>query len=239
MSKPPLAANPRSRPSPVRFRGRSFMALVLAPRAPLEHWLSEIDSTLERSPGFFTGRAVILDVSALQIDRAELSSLIRDLHAREIRILGIEGADSSALSLGLPPPLSGGRPAGIVEVHDVPRAPPPPPPPSQMPLVIDGSVRSGQSILHLEGDVTILGSVASGSEIVCSGSIHVYGTLRGRAIAGSTGNAQARIFCRRHEAELLAIDGLYRTADDLGPLHRGLPIQVSLDGDALIVKPLD
>jgi septum site-determining protein MinC len=239
MSKPPPAVNPRSRPSPVRFRGRSFMALVLAPRAPLEQWLGEIDSTLDRSPGFFTGRAVILDVSALQIDRAELSSLIRELHAREIRILGIEGADSSTLSLGLPPPLSGGRPAGIIEVHDVPRAPPPPPPPSQMPLVIDGSVRSGQSILHLEGDVTVLGSVASGSEIVCSGSIHVYGALRGRAIAGSTGNAQARIFCRKHEAELLAIDGLYRTADDLGPLHRGLPIQVSLDGDALIVKPLD
>jgi Septum formation inhibitor MinC, N-terminal domain len=96
MSKPPPAVNPRSRPSPVRFRGRSFMALVLAPRAPLEQWLGEIDSTLDRSPGFFTGRAVILDVSALQIDRAELSSLIRELHAREIRILGIEGADSSA-----------------------------------------------------------------------------------------------------------------------------------------------
>ena len=239
MSKP-NAASSRARPAPVRFRGRSFMALVLAPRAPLDFWLGEIDATLERSPGFFTGRAVILDVSTLQIDKTELTSLIRDLHARDIRILGIEGADSSTLSLGLPPPLSGGRPAGIIEVHEVPRAPPAPPPPAaQTPLLIDGSLRSGQSILHLEGDVTVLGSVASGSEIVCSGSIHIYGALRGRAIAGSTGNAQARIFCRKHEAELLAIDGLYKTADDLGPLYRGLPIQVSLDGDTLIVKPLD
>ena len=181
-----------------------------------------------------------MDVSGLQIDKTELTGLIRDLHARDIRILGIEGADASILSLGLPPPLSGGKPAGYIDLHDTSRAPPPPPPPPpQVPLLIDGSVRSGQSILHLEGDVTILGSVASGSEIVSSGSIHVYGTLRGRAIAGSTGNAQARIFCRKHEAELLAIDGLYRTADDMGPEYRGLPIQVSLDGDALIVKPLD
>ena len=236
----PLAASSRSRPSPVRFRGRSFMALVLAPRAPLETWLAQIDSTLERSPGFFTGRAIILDISALQIDRNELAGLIRDLHARDVRILGIEGADSAHLSMGLPPPLTGGRPGGFIDVHDVPRAPPPPPPAAaQANLLIDGSVRSGQSILHLEGDVTVLGSVASGSEIVCSGSIHVYGALRGRAIAGSTGNAQARIFCRKHEAELLAIDGLYRTADDLGPEHRGSPIQVSLEGDTLIVKPLD
>ena len=235
----PLAAPTRSRPSPVRFRGRSFMALVLAPRAPLEAWLAQIDTTLERSPGFFAGRAIILDISAIQIDRNELTALIRELHARDVRILGIEGGDSASLSMGLPPPLSGGRPAGVIEVNDVPRAPPPPPAPPQSNLLIDGSVRSGQSVMHLEGDVTVLGSVASGSEIVASGSIHVYGALRGRAIAGATGNAQARIFCRKHEAELLAIDGLYRTADDLGPQHRGMPIQVSLDGDALIVKPLD
>jgi septum site-determining protein MinC len=116
---------------------------------------------------------------------------------------------------------------------------PAPQPPAQTTLLIEGSVRSGQSILHLEGDVTVLGSVASGAEIVSGGSIHVYGALRGRAIAGSTGNARARIFCRKHEAELLAIDGLYKTADDLGPQHRGQPVQVSLDGDSLILKPLD
>ena len=65
--------------------------------------------------------------------------------------------------------------------------------------------------------MTVVGSVASGAEVVAGGSIHVYGTLRGRAIAGSTGNADARIFCRKLEAELLAIDGLYRTADDMEP----------------------
>ena len=105
--------------------------------------------------------------------------------------------------------------------------------------LIEGSVRSGQSILHPEGDVTVLGSVASGSEIVAGGSIHIYGTLRGRAIAGCTGNGKARIFCRKFEAELIAIDGLYKTADDLGGKFLGQPVQVNLDGDSIILKTLD
>ncbi len=82
-------------------------------------------------------------------------------------------------------------------------------------LLIDQPVRSGQSIVFEKGDVTIVGSVASGAEVIAGGSIHVYGTLRGRAIAGLTGNNRARIFCRKLEAELLAIDGVYQTADDM------------------------
>ena len=78
-------------------------------------------------------------------------------------------------------------------------------------------VRSGQSVFFADGDVTVVGSVGSGAEVVAGGSIHVYGTLRGRAMAGTSGNSRARIFCRRIEAELLAIDGFYRTADQLDP----------------------
>jgi len=74
---------------------------------------------------------------------------------------------------------------------------------------------------------------------VAGGSIHVYGALRGRAIAGSTGNARARIFCRRSEAELLAIDGWYRTADDMDENLRGRPIQAWLENDAVMVAALD
>ena len=84
-------------------------------------------------------------------------------------------------------------------------------------MLIESPIRSGQSVIFPYGDVTVLGSVASGAEIVAGGSIHIYGTLRGRAIAGSTGNARARIFCSRNEAELLAIDGYYQTAEDMDP----------------------
>ncbi|RUU51272.1 septum site-determining protein MinC [Mesorhizobium sp. M2C.T.Ca.TU.002.02.1.1] len=105
-------------------------------------------------------------------------------------------------------------------------------------LMIKAPIRSGQSVFHPHGDVIVLGSVASGSEIVAGGSIHVYGTLRGRAIAGSEGNISARIFCRKNEAELLAVDGWYTTAEEMEGVSRGKAVQAFLDNDALCVVPL-
>lgn len=105
-------------------------------------------------------------------------------------------------------------------------------------LMIKAPIRSGQSVFHPHGDVIVLGSVASGSEIVAGGSIHVYGTLRGRAIAGSEGNISARIFCRKNEAELLAVDGWYTTAEEMEGTSRGKAVQAFLDNDALCVVPL-
>jgi len=112
------------------------------------------------------------------------------------------------------------------------------PAPSAGTLMIKAPIRSGQSVFHPHGDVIVLGSVASGSEIVAGGSIHVYGTLRGRAIAGSEGNISARIFCRKNEAELLAVDGWYTTAEEMEGVSRGKAVQAFLDNDALCVVPL-
>jgi septum site-determining protein MinC len=99
-------------------------------------------------------------------------------------------------------------------------------------LIVDHPIRSGQTIVH-NGDITIVGSVASGAEIVATGSIHVYGHLRGRAVAGSAGNTGARIFARHFEAELVAIAGFFRTAEDLGVEMRGRMAQISVEGDGL------
>ena len=106
-------------------------------------------------------------------------------------------------------------------------------------IIVREPVRSGQSVIFPEGDVTIIGSVASGAEIVAGGSIHVYGTLRGRALAGSIGNSSARIFCRKLEAELLAIDGLYKTAEDMDRKLRGQAVQFWLEGDAIVAEALN
>ena len=106
-------------------------------------------------------------------------------------------------------------------------------------LLIETPVRSGQSIIFPDGDVTVLGSVGSGAEIVAGGSIHVYGTLRGRVMAGTNGNTAARIFCHRIDAELLAIDGFYKTAEDIDPGLRTRPAQAWLESGNLMVAALN
>jgi septum site-determining protein MinC len=234
----------------IRFRGRSFLALVLAPEQPLGEWFAEFDDLRDRSPSFFFHRPIVLDVTALSPNRAALQDLVQQLYDRKVRIMGIEGAKSSALGPGLPPGLSGGRlvedmpgpvPEGRADEQDASPQPPPPPvaPPSVPSLLIDSPVRSGQSIVFPEGDVTIIGSVASGAEVVAGGSIHVYGALRGRALAGSAGNPKARIFSQKFEAELVAIDGLYQVADELKPELRGRPIQIWLEDDTMMMTALD
>jgi septum site-determining protein MinC len=225
----------------IRFRGRSFMALVLAPEPPIPAWLEDLDALMARSPGFFSGRAIVVDVAALPQLRGDLTHLIAQLHGRGIRIMGIEGADPSLLGLGLPPPMTGGRNVGEIEAPAEAKdeaAAPAAAKPGAASLLLDAPVRSGQSIVFPEGDVTVVGSVSSGAEIVAGGSIHVYGALRGRAIAGSMGDARARIYCRKLEAELLAIDGLYQTAEDMDAKFRGRAVQVRLDGDAITMESL-
>ncbi|MGO4722626.1 septum site-determining protein MinC [Inquilinus sp. 2KB_12] len=240
----PLTVTTAARPRPaIRFRGRSFMALVLAPEPPITDWLIELDTQIQRSPAFFQGRPVVVDLSALPMRKQDLTALIEDLQRRDIRLIGIEGADPAWLgseAWGLPPMMTGSRPAGLIEIPDgAPAAAAPAEPPPAASLLLDRPVRSGQSVIFPEGDVTVVGSVASGAEIIAGGSIHIYGTLRGRAIAGSNGNGQARIFCRKLEAELLAIDGLYKTADDMEPKLRGKTVQAWLDGDVMIMAALD
>jgi septum site-determining protein MinC len=232
----------------IRIKGRSFLAVVLSPDMPLDDWLTRLDDLAQRSAGFFLGRPVVLDVTDLGLDRAQMKELIAALGERNVSIMGIEGARHSAIGPGMPPALKGGRPAADVEVPEN-EAPVEPSKVDNRPqmaeprqtlqsLVIREPVRSGQSIIFTEGDVTVVGSVASGAEIIAGGSVHIYGALRGRAMAGSVGNASARIFCRKLEAELVAIDGVYKMAEDLAPELHGQPVQLWLEGDAIIAEKL-
>jgi septum site-determining protein MinC len=106
-------------------------------------------------------------------------------------------------------------------------------------LFIDAPVRSGQSISNLEGDITIVGRVASGAEIVAGGSVHVYGAIQGRVFAGVSGAGDARIFCTEARAELLCVGGAYVTAEDLDPKTEGKSLEVSLVNDQLKIRILN
>jgi len=229
----------------IRIKGRSFLAVMLSPDLPFDDWLARLDDLAARSAGFFLGRPVVLDLSDLEIDRDQLKGLIGELGQRNVSIMGIEGCRPSLIGPGMPPALKGGRPVSDFEVPqqepviDVrSQAPVAEVRPALQSIVIREPIRSGQSLIFPEGDVTVIGSVASGSEIIAGGSVHVYGTLRGRAMAGSVGNASARIFCRKLEAELVAIDGIYKMAEDIAPNLRGQAVQLWLEGDSIKAEKL-
>ncbi|KQM31127.1 MULTISPECIES: septum site-determining protein MinC [Agrobacterium] len=233
----------------IRIKGRSFLAVVLSPESPLDVWLERLDDLAARSAGFFLSRPVVLDVADLKLDKAGLKSLLAELYNRNVAIMGIEGARPSMIETGMPPALKGGKPASDVEVEPVALAEVEAPAEQRAPvteirsvvqsLMISEPVRSGQSIIFPEGDVTIVGSVASGAEVIAGGSIHIYGALRGRAMAGSLGNASARIFCKKLEAELLAIDGVYKVAEDIDPKLRGQAVQLWLENDTIKADKLN
>jgi septum site-determining protein MinC len=219
----------------VRMRGRSYVAFVFCPVVPIVGWLEEVDATLARSPGFFVGKPVVLDLSAVDLSQTAIALLVTSLEQRNIRVLGIEGVDAAHLTTSMPPLLTGGRPTVLMQ--NEPKKPDVKP--KLMSLLLETPVRSGQSVVFTEGDVTVLGSVGSGAEIVAGGSIHVYGALRGRAMAGVNGNSTARIYCQKIEAELLAIDGYYQTAEEIDVALRHRPAQAWLDGDVMKITPLN
>ncbi len=228
------------------------MALVLAPEVPLDGWLKALDAQMQRSPNFFDARPVVVDLGTIPREQAGVAEFLQLLEQRGIRIIGTEGAHPSWAGIeawGRPLPVSG-RPGREIE------------PPEARPskdtattervlsptvigggeantLLIDQPIRSGQSVVFERGDITILGSVASGAEVMAGGSVHIYGTLRGRAIAGLAGHPGARIFCSKLQAELLAIDGVYQTADDMPAKILGKPVQAWLDGEQMRISVLD
>lgn len=229
----------------IRFRARSFVAFALVPEAPLEQWLLDLDRWIENSPGFFKGRPVVLDLNTLKPQASEIGALVALIADRGIRTYAIEADHIDSLGNDLPPMLAGARKTMIEEeqvdaealaqAEQQAKA-------AQSPsntLIVDQPVRSGQSIVHPHGDVIVMGSASFGSEILAGGSIHIYGTLRGRAFAGAWGDRTARIFCRRNEAELLAVDGWYRTAEDMEPSMHGKAIQVHLEDNAIQVAALN
>ena len=266
----------------MKFKGKSFIAIVLAPEQPFDSWFSELDRIIERSPGFFIDRPIILDVRGSNIPIDDLEQVLNGLGDRSIRVMGIDGISGTRLKDGMPPSFGGGRLTAEVDVPepdtqagkpdegtgtdrsqsaaaDAPDAGADSAPDANghsfdksldeleretakqgdSSIVISDHVRSGQSILHPDGDVTVIGSVSSGAEIIAGGSIHIYGALRGRALAGVAGKDSARIFCTKLDAELVSINGLYKVADDFDGTLRNSPAQIRFENETLVFEGLN
>jgi len=232
----------------VRVRGRSFMAMVVTPEAPTATWFAAFDQQMGRAANFFADRPVVANLEAtLEEGGTDAVLIVLDgLDARGLRLVGIEGVDARLLAgtrwERLPKTLHGRDVAleaslPLAANSETPASPEPAL--SAPSLLIDRPVRSGQSIVFEDGDITIVGSVGSGAEVIAGGSIHVYGSLRGRALAGLRTGAAARIFCQKFEAEMVGVDQLYRTAEHWGAGLHGRAVQVLSDRGALRLSTLD
>ncbi|TJZ89875.1 septum formation inhibitor MinC [Paracoccus gahaiensis] len=231
----------------VRGRFLTALAIRIDTDAVGEAFYAQLDDQLRRTPQFFAGAPVVLDlINAPGFrDADRMRELVGNLRQRELRVFGVQsarGMDDAALQqMGLIPVMTGrdaplpreGVPARTAAATGAAAAAPAPAPRPVQNKVIRSPVRSGQMIVADQGDLTVIGSVASGAELVASGNIHVYGPLRGRAMAGCHGDESAHIFCQSLDAELVAIAGLYRTSETLEDAARQRCTHIYLEDEKL------
>ncbi|PPU00831.1 septum site-determining protein MinC [Xanthomonas arboricola] len=210
----------------------------------------EMRERVTRAPKLFGRAAVILDFGGLsQVpDLATAKALLdglRDAGVLPVALAyGTSEIDLLSQQLGVPL-LAKFR----AQYEPTAVSPPPPPPPRAEPAapaarpapgrMQRNAVRSGQQLYAENCDLTVLSTVGAGAEVIADGSIHIYGTLRGRALAGAQGNPDARIFCRDFHAELVAIAGHYKVLDDVPMDLRGKAVQVWLEQDQIKIAALD
>ena len=226
---------------------------VILKTVDLDVLAEALDAQLADSPDFFEQEPVVIDLSQLQEDQSEADidfAALRELLARhQTQPVAVRGG-SNAQNIAA-------RAAGLsitaMPSAPAPRAPAPPAePPSEAPqivrevpvpangtLVIDKPLRSGQQVYARGGDVIVTAVVSFGAEVIADGNVHVYAPLRGKAIAGARGDTGARIFTTCMEAQLVAIAGIYRTAEVALPDEiAGKTAQISLDGKKIVMNPI-
>ena len=216
--------------------------------------VQEMRERVARAPKLFGRAAVILDFGGLsQVpDVATAKALLDGL--RQAGVLpvalayGTSEIEQLSVQVGLPL-LAKVRAqyetrAAAAAPPPARRAPEPAPPPAPVAAAQPGrmqlnTVRSGQQLYAENRDLSVLATVGAGAEVIADGSIHIYGTLRGRALAGAQGNTEARIFCRDFHAELVAIAGHYKVLDDIPDNLRGKAVQVWLEHDQIMIAALE
>ena len=227
--------------------------------------VTEMRDRVQRAPKLFSRAAVIVDFGGLSRtpDVATARALVEGL--REAGVLpvalayGTREIEELSVALGLPllakfraqyeradaapaepaPRAAAAKPAAA-KAEPAPAAPAPAAPSASAPgLMHPAPVRSGQQVYAENADLTVLATVGAGAEVIADGSIHIYGALRGRALAGAQGNEKARIFCREFHAELVAVAGHYKVLEDIPKELRGKAVQVWLDEGQLRIAALD
>jgi septum site-determining protein MinC len=228
--------------------------------ADIEAVAAELGARVERAPEFFRNTPVVIDLSGFVPGGAdvEFPLLVGLLRGYGMIPFGVRGgnkaqnAAAEAMELAiLGEPETRGSRSERVDLPEEPAAPAPRP--GRTPVedeqaqprrgaagftLVTRPVRSGQTIYAAGGDLSVVAPVSSGAELMADGNIHVYGPLRGRALAGLQGNTDARIFCQDLQAELISVAGHYRISENIPAELRGFPVQIFLDQKILRIEKL-
>jgi septum site-determining protein MinC len=217
-------------------------------RYDLDELAEQINAAVNKAPNFFLGSPVIIDLEAIKAESAlDFPRLKQILHTNNLVPVGVRGGSDeqhqAATTAGVPlitvgqgKPMAAPPPAAKKEKAVAPAKAAPAKPVTQTKLVTT-PIRSGMSIYAKDADLIVIAPVSAGAELLADGNIHVYGPLRGRALAGVQGNTQARIFCRTLEAELVAIAGYYLVKEDMHNLpNQESTVQIFLDNDQVKIE---
>ncbi len=222
---------------------------------------AEMHERVERAPKLFGRAAIIIDFGGLPQapafdDARNLLEGLRDAGVLPVALAyGTREIEALSEALGVPllakfraqyerveqdaPAARAQAPQPVRNAAPEPSRPVSAATPAQPGLVQKSPVRSGQQLYAENRDLTVLTSVGAGAEVIADGSIHIYGPLRGRALAGARGNTDARIFCRGFQAELVAIAGHYKVLEDVPAELHGKAVQVWLEKDQLKIAAQD
>ena len=216
------------RSTPFDLKGGSFPSMILRVRDPGDaSFVSLLRNKLAQAPGFFQNAPLVLDFDELADPSTfSLDPLLETLREHRLSPVAVQGGDesiqrsASAANLAI-------MPAKAIERSSAPAK-------SASPTrVVREPVRSGTRIYVPQGDLVVLAPVSPGAELLADGNIHVYGPLRGRALAGLSGDASAHIFCQSLEAELVSIAGLYKVNEAFDVSLHKKNVHIYLEGDRL------
>jgi septum site-determining protein MinC len=206
---------------------------------------------LEQLPGFFLDAPLVIDLSALEgtddepvddpieVPLESIGHMLRELKVVPVGVRNLrEARRAEARAAGIGVIHGGGKRPAKTQPKDVAPAEGRRVEATQGALILRTPLRSGKLVYAEQCDAVVLAPVNAGAEIIADGNIHVYSSLRGRALAGAHGNEEARIFCRSLEADLVAIAGCYLRADEIPEKNRGKPAQIYLENGQLVVAEI-
>lgn len=212
----------------LELKGGSFTLSVLRLLDDdIDNLIFLLQKKINQAPAFFDNAPVVLDISSLKAV-PNFEKLKCQIERLGMLIVGVTGCKKNDTQKAI-------KKAGLAlmnpaALHQIKNISPP------RTKVITTPIRSGQQVYAKDSDLVILNQVSAGAEIIADGSIHIYGALRGRAIAGANGQQDARIFCQNLQSELVSISGIYLLSETIPEQYTGRPVKISLKDNSLNIE---